>query len=546
MQRGPVTTATASAAAWRRGLVPGWAERFLLALAASAAAALVALPFDPSPGHLRPQAAVAFAAGALFGPAGIAAVVFGQCAVLLVAPGHPLAPLLVAGCADALIAAAAWLAFRFGRGAGRALPDLPSYFVAAAAAVVGSLVAAPLTAGATAAAFPHALGLQLVGNLTGVVLAGLPLMLCARVRFPERVVRLPHERGAPPARRLGDEAEATESIDLDDTEVTRMVPPPPAGAWHGIGVGAAIVGAITLAAAPLVATTPDGAYWAALLYLGAVIWGARAYGLRGGVVAASASGLALLGAAWLLGRLTGNGHVDDLSLYAQLVLLSPVGAYLGQAREREVRLRSEVISHSRLLRQDLLRVVRALTAAIEAKDSYTEAHLRRVGDYAVATGIRLGLRGRDLEMLYYAAMLHDVGKIGVPEPVLRKRGPLDDEEVAQMRRHPEIGARIVRGLDVLSEAAPLILYHQERWDGGDNEGYPGYPAGLRGEQIPLGARIIAVVDAYDAMTSHRPYRAALPLADAVAELQAEAGKQFDPAVVQAFVGVLREKPWLAD
>jgi len=548
----PPSPAHASAAAspvppaerrWRP--VPGFLTRFLIGLAGSTTASLVAPYVAVEPGHLRLQAAIAFAAGALFGLPGIVAVGLGQLAVLVTMPGHPVGPLVLAGLADTLIAAAGWFAFRFARGSGRGLPDLSSYLVAVGAVLAGCLAAAPLNAGATAMAFPRAFGLQLVGNLTGVVLVGLPLMLCARSWLASLVAPLPYERMPPPPRRLEDEADG-ETVDLDETEATLVVGPDEGNLLRGLAAGAALVGAITLAAVPLVAATPDGAYWAALLYLGVVIWGARSYGLRGGVVAASASGVALLLGTWLAGLLNGGGDLHPLSLYAQLVLLSPVGAYLGAAREREVRLLSEVVSHARLLRQDLLRVVQALTAAIEAKDSYTESHLKRVGDYAVSTGIRLGLRGRDVEMLYYAAMLHDVGKIGVPEHVLRKRGPLDEEEQAQMRLHPEIGARIVRGLDVLSEAAPLILYHQERWDGGVNGGYPGYPAGLRGEAIPLGARIIAVVDAYDAMTSHRPYRAALPMPEAIAELRAEAGQQFDPDVVIAFISVLREKPWLTD
>jgi HD-GYP domain-containing protein (c-di-GMP phosphodiesterase class II) len=143
-------------------------------------------------------------------------------------------------------------------------------------------------------------------------------------------------------------------------------------------------------------------------------------------------------------------------------------------------------------------------------------------------------------------LLHDVGKIGIPETILHKPGGLDPEEFQRMRDHPEIGARILEDVEGLAEVAPLVRYHQERWDGVIGGDFPGYPHGLAGEEIPLGARIIAVVDAYDAMTSDRPYRAAKPACDAIEELRRERGHQFDPAVVDAFLTLLGERPWRDD
>jgi HD-GYP domain-containing protein (c-di-GMP phosphodiesterase class II) len=140
-------------------------------------------------------------------------------------------------------------------------------------------------------------------------------------------------------------------------------------------------------------------------------------------------------------------------------------------------------------------------------------------------------------------MLHDIGKIGIPEDVLRKGGPLDPVEAEIMRRHPAIGARILERLDLLKGAAPIVLHHQERYDGDMSGTYPGYPGGLAGEQIPLGARIVAVVDAFDAMTTDRPYRNALAIDDAVATLRWERGRQFDPRVVDAFLQIVAERPW---
>jgi HD-GYP domain-containing protein (c-di-GMP phosphodiesterase class II) len=229
---------------------------------------------------------------------------------------------------------------------------------------------------------------------------------------------------------------------------------------------------------------------------------------------------------------------------APLLILALAGAFIGESREHEARLRDELVNANRLLRRDLLHVAQALTQAVEAKDSYTEGHLHRVSQYAVTVGTRLGLHGQDLEMLHYASMLHDIGKIGIPEEVLRKKGALDPIEAEIMRRHPAIGARILEKLDLLKGAAPIVLHHQERYDGVQYGKYPGYPSGLRGPEIPLGARIIAVVDAFDAMTTDRPYRAALPNEEAVAVLRRERGRQFDPTVVDAFLQILAERPWV--
>jgi putative nucleotidyltransferase with HDIG domain len=144
---------------------------------------------------------------------------------------------------------------------------------------------------------------------------------------------------------------------------------------------------------------------------------------------------------------------------------------------------------------------------------------------------RLGLDRRMLLCLRLGALLHDVGKLAVPEAVLVKPGALNDVERAQMRRHPGAGAWMLRTIGVAKEALPGVLFHHERWDG------RGYPAGLAGADIPLEARILAVVDAFDAMTSIRPYRSARPAADALEELDECAGSQFDPAIVDVFIAV---------
>jgi HD-GYP domain-containing protein (c-di-GMP phosphodiesterase class II) len=248
--------------------------------------------------------------------------------------------------------------------------------------------------------------------------------------------------------------------------------------------------------------------------------------------------------AWVEALAGIGGEVGQHLPSAPLLILALAGAFIGESREHEARLRDELVNANRLLRRDLLHVAQALTQAVEAKDSYTEGHLHRVSQFAVMVGNRLGLHGQELEMLHYASMLHDIGKIGIPEEVLRKNGALDPIEAEIMRRHPAIGARILEKLDLLKGAAPIVLHHQERYDGMQYGKYPGYPSGLRGEEIPLGARIIAVVDAFDAMTTDRPYRAALPNEEALAVLRRERCRQFDPAVVDAFLRILAERPWV--
>lgn len=174
----------------------------------------------------------------------------------------------------------------------------------------------------------------------------------------------------------------------------------------------------------------------------------------------------------------------------------------------------------------------ALSNAMDARDAYTADHSERLAEWSVATAEELGCSTDETTALRWAALLHDIGKIGVPDRILQKPGPLTEEERAVVERHPEIGAEIVAPVQKLSHVAPLIRAHQEWWDGN------GYPDGLRGEEIPLGARILAVVDAYGAITDERPYKEACSPAEALAELKRCAGSQFDPQVVEAFLRVL--------
>lgn len=178
--------------------------------------------------------------------------------------------------------------------------------------------------------------------------------------------------------------------------------------------------------------------------------------------------------------------------------------------------------------------IEALVSALEARDPYTQAHAGRIRDTALALAGALQLSMEQRRAVRLGSILHDVGKIGISDSILLKAGPLTDEEWTIMRSHPEIGERMLQGIDFLAPALPTIRHHHERWDG------TGYPDKIAGEAIPIGARIVAVCDAFDAMTSDRPYRAALPTDAALEELQKNAGTQFDPRCVEVLVDVLRE------
>jgi HD-GYP domain-containing protein (c-di-GMP phosphodiesterase class II) len=176
----------------------------------------------------------------------------------------------------------------------------------------------------------------------------------------------------------------------------------------------------------------------------------------------------------------------------------------------------------------------ALARTVDHRDGSTGGHSIRVAAYSRVLGVRL-LRDPDrVRALEYGALLHDIGKIAVPDAILRKAGPLDPEEWLVMRRHPELGSRMLEGIEFLREALPIVLHHHERYDGG------GYPAGLKGDRIPLGARVFAVADAFDAMTSNRHYRRALGLDQTIAELKRHSGTQFDPLVIEVLESVAEQ------
>lgn len=182
----------------------------------------------------------------------------------------------------------------------------------------------------------------------------------------------------------------------------------------------------------------------------------------------------------------------------------------------------------------LVATVGALANAIEARDPYTRGHTDRVSKMAVVICEAMGWNREQLRVAQMGALLHDIGKIGVPDAILLKPGRLEPLEMERMRAHPTIGANILQGIDELRPAVPFVIAHHERWDG------RGYPNRLEHEQIPIEGRILAIADAFDAMTSARPYRAPLPLDEAASEIQSCAGSQFDPKVAAVFDELFRQ------
>ncbi|MBX5476530.1 MAG: HD-GYP domain-containing protein [Clostridia bacterium] len=180
------------------------------------------------------------------------------------------------------------------------------------------------------------------------------------------------------------------------------------------------------------------------------------------------------------------------------------------------------------MRQSYREMIVALTRALEAKDPYTAGHAERVSGIAVSLGKVMNMSDEDLEILEIVGLLHDIGKIAVPDAILNKRGPLTAEEYALMKKHPVTGHEIVRNIHFLGKGQEWVLHHHEHWNG------KGYPDGLAGEAIPLGARVLAIADAADAMLSDRPYRRAMRLIEACRQLARASGEQYDPTVLRRF------------
>lgn len=252
----------------------------------------------------------------------------------------------------------------------------------------------------------------------------------------------------------------------------------------------------------------------------AAIW----FGMRGAIIAATVVSLVYLPymlVAW-------SGRVaENMNQGGEVVTFWIVGLLAGWLATRERRALQRAADMSR----DALK---ALVAALDAREHQTEQHSHRVAELAGRIGRRLRLDSRSLTVLREAAVLHDVGKIGVPDQVLLKPGPLTDEERRIMQRHAEMGYEILSAATHLREVAELVHAHHERFDG------TGYPRGLAGQAIPLGARIFAIADVYDALTSDRPYRNAMAHDEAMRLIDEQNGRAFDPDVVAAFTAEIQQ------
>lgn len=195
---------------------------------------------------------------------------------------------------------------------------------------------------------------------------------------------------------------------------------------------------------------------------------------------------------------------------------------------------AEIIESNKRFRKLSLEIMYAFAATIEAKDKYTNGHSTRVAEYSREIARRLGKTGDELEEVYYEGLLHDTGKIGIPDSIINKNGKLTDEEYDVIKSHPTIGAGILENITVLPRLAISAHWHHEKYDG------TGYPDGLKGEDIPEIARIIAVADTYDAMTSNRSYRGVMPQEKVRAEFERCAGTQFDPVMAKIMIDMIDE------
>jgi diguanylate cyclase (GGDEF)-like protein/putative nucleotidyltransferase with HDIG domain len=246
------------------------------------------------------------------------------------------------------------------------------------------------------------------------------------------------------------------------------------------------------------------------------LWSAPSYFVGAGAAALAVGIFNFLSVRWLL------------PLAAAPLWLTYHGykMYLGRIDDEQRHVREMADLH--------LATIEALALAIDAKDQTSQSHIRRVQLYAAALARALGIPENDIQGVKTAALLHDIGKLAVPEHILSKPGPLTPEEFQKIRAHPKVGADIISAVPFPYPVSPLILSHHERWDG------KGYPAGLKGEDIPLGARILSVVDYFDALMAERPYHKAMGFDAAVGLLQQEAGKGLDPRVVDKFIELLPE------
>ena len=234
-------------------------------------------------------------------------------------------------------------------------------------------------------------------------------------------------------------------------------------------------------------------------------------------------------------RLDIQGYCEKSDKFDQLLLLIESGVKSVE-QMREIKTINHKLSDTyRQLEQAYMESIETLRYTVEAKDTYTKGHSDRVAEYSVLIGKKLGLSDEDLRRLHLGGLFHDIGKIGVPDTILQKEGKLSEDEYSEIKNHPSIGTHILSTASIFQDILPIVKYHHERYDG------RGYPEKLAGEKIPYLARITAVADAFDAMTSKRVYRSSIPIDRVIEEFKEYKGSQFDPKIDDIFVDILENE-----
>ena len=234
-------------------------------------------------------------------------------------------------------------------------------------------------------------------------------------------------------------------------------------------------------------------------------------------------------------RLDIQGYCEKSDKFDQLLLLIESGIKSIEQMKTIQKINEELRDKNDELEKAYLDTIGILRQTVEAKDPYTRGHSDRVSEFAVLIGTKMGLDEKTIHILKIGGLFHDIGKIGIPDSILLKESKLSDDEYSQIKNHPTIGAHILGNATVFQDIIPIVKYHHERYDG------RGYPSQLAGTDIPLIARITAVADAFDAMTSKRTYRDSLPIEKVKEEIERCSGTQFDPEIAKLFLGILNNE-----
>ncbi len=230
-----------------------------------------------------------------------------------------------------------------------------------------------------------------------------------------------------------------------------------------------------------------------------------------------------------------QGYCEKSNNFDQLLLLIESGLKSVDQMHIISKINEELKDKNEELEKAYLDTIEILRYTVEAKDPYTKGHSDRVSEYSVLIGKKMGLDEQTLHTLKIGGLFHDIGKIGIPDSILLKEFKLNDEEYSQIKNHPSIGVHILGDAEIFKDIIPIVMHHHERFDG------RGYPSQLKGKVIPLLARITAVADTFDAMTSKRTYREAMPLEVVVAEIEKCSGTQFDPEIAKVFLDIIKNK-----